>query len=68
MTDLVFYITSIASALGPITLASASAAALYIIRPRDVFRNAERVLNNPDPELESSDKLKMQESVADLVD
>jgi hypothetical protein len=68
MSDLVFYITSIASALGPITLAAASAAALYIIGPRGVFRSAERALNNADSEFESSDELKAQESVADLID
>jgi hypothetical protein len=68
MSDLVFYITSIASALGPITLAAASAAALYIIGPRGVFRSAEHALNNADPELESSDELKAQESVVQLID
>jgi hypothetical protein len=68
MCDLIFYITSIASAIGPITLAAASAAALYIIGPHDVFRSAERVLNNVDPELDSSDELKAQESVAQLID
>jgi len=55
MSDLVFYIASIASALGPITLAAASAAALYIIGPHGAFRSA---LNNADPELESSNELK----------
>jgi hypothetical protein len=68
MSDLVFYITSIASAIGPITLAAASAAALYIIGPRGVLRSAERALNSADPELDSSDELKAQESVAQLVD
>ena len=65
MSDLVFYIASIASAFGPITLAAASAAALYIIGPRGAFPSA---LNNADPELESSDELNAQESVADLID
>jgi hypothetical protein len=68
MSDLVFYITSIASAIGPITLAAASAAALYIIGPHGVLRSAERALNSADPELDSSDELKAQESVAQLVD
>jgi hypothetical protein len=65
MSDLVFYIASIAFALGPITLAAASTAALYIIGPHGAFRSA---LNNVDPELESSNELKAQESVADLID
>jgi hypothetical protein len=68
MSDLVFYITSIASALGPITLAAASAAVLYIIGPRGVFRSAEHLLNNADPELDSSGELKAQGSVAQLID
>ena len=37
MSDLMFYISSIASALGPITLTALSVAALYIIGPRDAF-------------------------------
>lgn len=68
MSDLIFYITSIASAIGPIALAAASAAALYIIGPHGVLRSAERALNSADPELDSSDELKAQESVAQLVD
>jgi hypothetical protein len=68
MSDLVFYITSIASALGPITLAAASAAVLYIIGPRGVFSSAEHLLNNADPELDSSGELKAQGSVAQLID
>ena len=68
MSDLVFYITSIASAIGPITLAAASAAALYIIGPRSVLRSAKRALDNADPEFESSDELSAQESVVELID
>jgi hypothetical protein len=68
MSDLVLCITSIASAVGPITLAAASAAAVYIIGPGGVLRSAERALNNADPERESSDELKAQESVEDLID
>jgi hypothetical protein len=45
MSDLIFYIASIASALGPITLTAASAAALSIIGPNGAFRSAERALN-----------------------
>lgn len=68
MSDLIFYITSIASAFGPITLAAASVAALYIIGPRGSFRSAERALNIVDPELESSDELVGHESGVQLVD
>jgi hypothetical protein len=68
MSDFVFYITSIASALGPITLAAASAASLYIIGPRGAFRSAERPLNNADPEFESIDESEAQESAAQFID
>jgi hypothetical protein len=68
MSDLIFYITSIAFAFGPITVASASAAALYIIRPRGAFRSAGRAFNNVDPTLEPVDELVGHESGAQLVD
>jgi hypothetical protein len=68
MSDIVFYMTSIASAFGPITLAAASAAALYIIGPHGVFRSAKRALNQADSELASSEERDAQESVAELID
>jgi hypothetical protein len=68
MSDLMFYISSIASALGPITLTALSVAALYIIGPRDAFRSAEQALNNLDRALESDDELASQESPAQSID
>jgi hypothetical protein len=68
MSDLIFYITSIASAFGPITLAAASAAALYIIGPHRTIPGAERALDIVDTEFESSDEGEAEESGAQLID
>jgi hypothetical protein len=68
MSDLIFYITSIASAFGPITLAAASAAALYIIGPHRTTLGAERELDIVDPQIELSDEEEAAESGAQLID
>lgn len=68
MRDLIFYVTSIASAFGPITLAAASAAAVYIIGHHRTIPGGERALDIVDPEFESSDEEEAKESGARLID
>lgn len=68
MSDLILYITSIVSAVGPITLTAFSVAALYIIGPRATSRNAKLALNNIEPDLESNEELAAQDFPEQLID